>query len=307
MAQLAGGFNPLTAGVDKREARQLLGRPDPNVRKPKTKPPFRVPAWLQITGLLCGLLLCSTVIIYTLRAMIPTFDGKIQAAHRILAEPDPSILDLRNATEDLEKLLQRYPQDPMSVEALGLVDELQTRRLLRLAEGGRVGNREGAIRDFVLAYQANQKENLFDVLATYHKIMLEYESNSKETDYIYNESQRQFATAREAFREQAEWKRAELGQQEDRTAALEYAVQVKTVFGKDPRQTEWMSEWEGQFPELNVVEAWDRGFDEITIDSSQGGEVEVGMTEKAKVENGESAGSEKAATSGDNLNGDVIE
>ena len=116
-------------------------------RKPKTKPPFRVPAWLQITGLLCGLLLCSTVIIYTLRAMIPTFDGKIQAAHRILAEPDPSILDLRNATDDLEKLLQRYPQDPMAVEALGLVDELQTRRLLRLAEGGRVGNREGAIRD----------------------------------------------------------------------------------------------------------------------------------------------------------------
>jgi hypothetical protein len=82
---------------------------------------------------------------------------------------------------------------------------------------------------------------------------------------------------------------------------------VKTVFGKDPQQAEWMSEWEGQFPELNVVEAWDRGFDEITIDSSQGGEVEVGMTEKAKAENDESLGSEKAATSGDNLNGDGIE
>jgi hypothetical protein len=82
---------------------------------------------------------------------------------------------------------------------------------------------------------------------------------------------------------------------------------VKTVFGKDPQQAEWMSEWEGQFPELNVVEAWDRGFDEITIDSSQGGQVEVGMTEKSKAENDESAGSEKAATSGDNLNGDGIE
>ena len=151
----------------------------------------------------------------------------------------------------------------------------------------------------MLAYQANQKGNLFDALTTYHKIMLEYEINNKEMDYIYKETQRQFATAREAFREQAEWKRLELTQQEDRAAALDYAVQVKTVFGKDPQQTEWMSEWHGQFPELNVVEAWERGFQGIVIDSSPGDEAAVGLTEKSELENQESAGSETGVTRGE--------
>jgi eukaryotic-like serine/threonine-protein kinase len=257
VAQMAGGFNPLTAGADKREARQLLGRPDTsNPTVTKRKLPLKVPAWATVSALLLGLVICSTIIAFTVSSLIPTFDNKIKQAHRILASAEPSIMELRGAADDLTSLLQRYPAAEQAADARQLIDELSTRRLLRLAEGGRVGNRDGPTRNFVNAYQAALGEKYLPALQGYREVARELLAANQKHDYMYRETLRQIELVSDRLIKRAKQELDQRQAAEDRAAGSVWAADVKRVFGHDPEHREWLAVLSEQFPEILLVEAW---------------------------------------------------
>jgi serine/threonine protein kinase len=268
VAQMAGGFNPLTAGADKREARLLLGRPDTSIVTTKKKVPLKIPAWATVSALLVGLVVCSTIIALTVSSLIPTYDSKIQQAHRILALAEPSIMELRTATDDLNHLLQRDPGAEQADEARQLVDELSTRRLLRLAAGGRVGNREGPTRDFVQAYQAAEDEKLVSSLQGFRKVAAELIAADQKHDYMYRETNRQIGLVSERFIQQAQRELEKAAAAEDRSTGSVWATDVKRVLGNEPDHAAWIAELTRQYPEIELVEAWPALEPEVEADAA---------------------------------------
>lgn len=255
VAHLAGGFNPLTAGADKREARQLLGQPlDPprSSRQPEIR--WRLPLWAQVAGLGVGLLMCLGIIALTIASLMPSLEGRVSRGHLLLAQESPALYDLRVAIEGLEAMLRRMPDDPAAPEARQLIDELRTRQLLRLANRGRVSQQEPLIQDFTKAFQAAADDKFLPALEAYRKVLEHSDPADETTGYIYREAQKQLQTTRQQFLEAAKRELAAL--EEDRAAASAWATDVQKVFGADPEQAEWLAELCKKFPEISLIPPW---------------------------------------------------
>lgn len=255
VAHLAGGFNPLTAGADKREARQLLGQPLEPPRSPRQPEwRWRLPLWAQVAGLGVGLLVCCGIIALTVVSLMPSLEGRISRGHLLLAQESPALYDLRVAIEDLERLLRRMPDDPAAPEGRQLVDELRTRQLLRLASRGRVSQQEPLIQDFTRAYQATADDKFLPALEAYRKVLEQTDPADAATGYLHRETHRQMQVTRQRFLEAAKQELAALAQ--DRAAASAWASDIQKVFGADPEHTAWVAELSEMFPEISLIPPW---------------------------------------------------
>jgi len=257
VAHLAGGFNPLTAGADKREARQLLGQP---LELPRSRPQrawgLRLPRWAQVVGLGVGLLICCGIIALTIASLTPSLEGRIARGHLLLAQESPALYDLRVAMEGLERMLRRLPNDPAAAEGRQLVDELRTRQLLKLASRGRVSQYDPLIQDFTKAFQAADNDKFLPALEAYRQLLEQTDPADAETGYLYRETQRQYQTTRQRFLAAA--KQALVALKEDRAAASAWATDAQKVFGADPEQADWMTELTATFPEISLIPPWPR-------------------------------------------------
>ena len=84
VSQMSGGFNPLTAGKDKTEARRLLGQ-----KKKKRKKNADVPFWQRIpfqVGALLGILGLTAFMMYQL---IPNHQAMLEKAEAMVSSDDP--------------------------------------------------------------------------------------------------------------------------------------------------------------------------------------------------------------------------
>ena len=125
VSQMAAGFNPLTAGKDKSEARRLLGKKTP--KKPGDAVPLLQRTPVQI------LLLCfiAALIVYLLQ---PKSDGKLVAqAQQMIASPQ--MVQWSDARVLLEPIMNS--DRPLSDEATQLYYESKLKTLLARAESGK--------------------------------------------------------------------------------------------------------------------------------------------------------------------------
>lgn len=255
VAHLAGGFNPLTAGADKREARQLLGQPlEPPRGSRQAARHLRLPLWAQIAGLSVGLLICCGILAVAIANLMPSLEGRIARGHLLLAQDSPALYDLRIAIEDLERLLRRLPDDPAAAEGRQLVDELRTRQLLRLAERGRVSQQEPLVQDFTKAFQSAADDQYLPALEAYRQILEQTDPADPATGYVHRETQRQVELTRQRFFAAAKQQLTALA--EDRAAASVWATDVQKVFGSDPEHADWLAELSEKFPEIVAIPPW---------------------------------------------------
>ena len=127
VSQVTGGFNPLTAGHDKSEAKRLLGVRD---EKPKPTQPFYQSAWFLALSLLL------IAVVFGL-ALIPTPSSKIiQVAQDYMNSEDPS--DWRRGREEVKRIIERGDQDEYFDEAESLYFESMRRTLVQQAEKGQI-------------------------------------------------------------------------------------------------------------------------------------------------------------------------
>jgi hypothetical protein len=254
VAQLAAGFNPLNAGADKREARQLLGQSvEPLSRTPKREFSLTVPFWAQITGLILGLLVSAVIFVMTIVNMTPTFEDRIAKAHRVLGSDRPSLLEMGAVIDQLSEMIARYPEAEESGIAKSLTDELETKRLLRLAEIGRTGTLDSLTRQFVKAYQAAEDEKYFSAMELYRGLFLESNVEPSPNDYLYREAERQFMRCKGPYAEQV---RQQLALANDRSVAAQWAIEAKKALGAEPDYETWLAELAEDYPETQAIEPW---------------------------------------------------
>lgn len=255
VAQFAAGFNPLNAGADKREARELLGQPTEIHRKTKrVERELTVPRWAQISGLILGLLVSATIFGLTLYYFAPTFEDRINAANRVLASEQPSLLEMGRSINQLNELIQRYPDDTEVATARALVMELETHRLLRLAEIGRTGNLDEPTRSFIKAYKAATNGEYYAAMEGFHELINQRPLEPSPDEFIYREAQRQFRLCKSPYSEQI--RQQLVLASKDRAVASQWAIEAKKALGADPKHQAWLTELAADFPEIKLIEPW---------------------------------------------------
>lgn len=255
VANLAAGFNPLNAGADKREARELLGQTVEPVRKPQlARPPFVVPFWAQISGLILGLLASLAIFILTIISLTPSFEDRITVANRVLANQESSLFELGDAIKRLNEIVQRYPEASEAATAKSLVNELETRRLLRLAENGRTGSVDQPTRLFIKAYKAAEDGKYFVAMDGFRELLNSRPAEPNDNEFLYREAARQFMLCKTPYAEQVRQQLVLASQ--DRAVAVQWAIEARKALGTETEYQNWLTELAEAYPEIKLIEPW---------------------------------------------------
>lgn len=256
VANLAAGFNPLNAGADKREARELLGQTVEPVRKPqRARSPFVVPFWAQISGLILGLLVSLAIFILTIISLTPSFEDRITVANRVLANQESSLFELGDAIKRLNEIVQRYPEASEAATAKSLVNELETRRLLRLAENGRTGSVDQPTRLFIKAYKAAEDEKYFVAMDGFRELLNSRPAEPSDNEFLYREAARQFMLCKTPYAEQVRQQLVLASQ--DRAVAVQWAIEARKALGTETEYQNWLTELAEAYPEIKLIEPWE--------------------------------------------------
>ncbi len=256
VANLAAGFNPLNAGADKREARELLGQTVEPVRKPqRARPPFVVPFWAQISGLILGLLVSLAIFILTIISLTPSFEDRITVANRVLANQQSNLFELGDAIRRLNEIVQRYPEASEAATAKSLVNELETRRLLRLAENGRTGSVDQPTRLFIKAYKAAEDEKYFAAMEGFRELLNSRPAEPNDNEFLYREAARQFMLCKTPYAEQV--RQQLVLASKDRAVAVQWAIEARKALGTETEYQNWLTELAEAFPEIKLIEPWE--------------------------------------------------
>ncbi|MEM7453423.1 MAG: serine/threonine-protein kinase [Planctomycetota bacterium] len=123
VAQVAGNFNPLTAGTDKTEANRLLGRKERNRNEPDT------PFYQRVPFLLFALIVIATILVV---AILPTSDQKLMDRAKAMIEQG----ELSEAREELMLIMERNNDPELAKEAEELYYATRKSTLIRQAQTG---------------------------------------------------------------------------------------------------------------------------------------------------------------------------
>ena len=141
--QMTSGFNPLTAGADKSEARRLLGQET----KPVDETPLVQRTWFQVAVLVA----IVTVIVWG--AWPPSNQALWQRASRLATSNE--IGDLHRAAEHFGRIVERGGDDPLTEQARQQLLETRGRILMTRIQSGYVGL-EPKTRMFADAFDAER-------------------------------------------------------------------------------------------------------------------------------------------------------
>ena len=177
--QVAGTFNPLTAGSDKSEADRLLGR---------SGRPVAEHSFFQSAGFLVGsLALILAILIF---AMIPASSEKLMAnARNLMASSEPA--DWLEARNDLKEVMTRGSDNEHYGEAENLYFESRRRSLVMQAQNGRkIALQSAASQKFVDAVrlQANREYDL--AKATFQELVDSVDAQGDERHIHWESSSR---------------------------------------------------------------------------------------------------------------------
>lgn len=256
VAQVAGGFNALTAGVDKREARSLLGKKEPSPQqiarqKKRNETPLYVQTWMLVVGLIAA----SVALGGAFYMMMPSFDREIAWAQRVLENPDAEVMEMRNVEFSLKRLVARSPDDPQAKTVNQLLEDLQIKRLMRLARRGNVGLQDPTVKKFIGAYQADVKGEYQQSLEGYRSLLEDVSDDDPEEGFMYREALRQMVDVREKFAKKMQAELQEATTVDDQTRSIRIAVAIKQELGNSLAHREWVTAVERQFPKLAEIQA----------------------------------------------------
>lgn len=259
VAQMAGGFNALTAGADKSEARRLLGKQEPLSEKQleKKRQKEAIPFYMQTWLLVIGLIAASSAIGAAIYMITPSPDSALAEANRILADDDAGLLAIRSSENKLNKMIDWDPDGPRVPDLEDAIESLKIKRLMRLARQGHVGLQEPLTKLFINAYQADVSGDYRDALATYRKLLTQIPVGDERKGYMRREAVRQMEAVRERFAEKFRSDLEVAETLENSEDALPLALAIKSELGADPRFADWVSELEQRFPKLQDIEPLD--------------------------------------------------
>ncbi|MBL8891370.1 MAG: serine/threonine protein kinase [Planctomycetaceae bacterium] len=255
VAQMAAGFNPLNAGVDKREARELLGQFAEPPRPTKSwELSLSIPFGVQIAGLILGLIVSVAILLATVVSLTPTLSSRISLAHQVLAKDQPSLLELGTTIDQLKTMIDRSPTAIEIPAAVDLVQELETRRLLRLAEIGRPGNSDELTRRFIKAFQLAENENYYAAIEGYYSVLSERTTDTIDIDFLFREAERQVMRCKRPYAEQVRQQLALT--RADRAVAAQLAIEAHKVLGAETEYDEWLEDLALEYPEIKSIAPW---------------------------------------------------
>lgn len=255
VAQLAAGFNPLNAGADKREARELLGQlAEPSRPAKSWETSLSIPFGMQIAGLILGLLVSAAIFFITMVSLTPTLESRISAANQVLAKSEPSLLEMGTAIDQLKAMIDRSHESTEVPAALALVQELETRRLLSLAQFGRSGNSDPLTRRFIKAYQLAESENYFSAIENYYSLLSDRPEDTTAEEFLFREAERQLMLCKRPYAEQVRQQLALV--RNDRAVASQLAIEAHKVLGAEPEYRDWLRELALEYPEIKLIDAW---------------------------------------------------
>ena len=150
--QVSGSFSPLNAGVDKSEARKLLGQG-------KVKPKSELPFYQQIPFLVTGLFSIAAVLVFL---MVPTDQKEtVEEARQMIASDESS--DWTEARDLLKPIMAG--NDELADQAEELFYESRQKTLVRHAELQLDhGLQSRSARDYIAADQLRKKGKLMEAL-----------------------------------------------------------------------------------------------------------------------------------------------
>lgn len=155
--EVGGDFNVFNAGVDKTEARRLLGR---KVEKPE-QPPIFQKAWFLI---LC-LMVCMVAIVYFL---IPeSLETRMARAERLMASQD----DWELARDDLEYLKDQGSNKALAGRAEELFFELKRKALIHYKESPQLTH-DPERKDFYRALEAAEEGRLDEAAKLFEQLVI---------------------------------------------------------------------------------------------------------------------------------------
>lgn len=178
--QMAGGFNALTAGADKTEARRLLGKQAPGPEPDPSDDDFSFAGkWTTVllgTGLAVGMVILLVGFLIT---YVP-LDTRVEAAEKVLENPEATVSDMIRMERDLTRLVKRNPESEQAKRADELIDQIGERRLMRLAKRGRKGLHSPDVKVFIQAYQDWAGGKQEEAILAYRGILNRVEEDDRE-------------------------------------------------------------------------------------------------------------------------------
>ena len=175
VAQVSGGFNPLTAGRDKSEARKLLNR-----KKAKNKKENGIPFYERASFLAVCLIFVIGLLTY---ALWPASAQKLFDKGVALVESDePS--DWASGRAVLRKVARRNDPQLRSL-AESYILKSQRHSLVNQAKSGRKTPLQSEhVHDFIDAYHLEAESKLDDALAGYKEILDDLDEDEQKREHI---------------------------------------------------------------------------------------------------------------------------
>lgn len=162
--QMTRGFNPLTIGVDKTEAKRLLGQ----LEVVDNRPPLLQRTWVQVVGLVC------VVVAITYLAWPPSNATLFERGSQLLQSND--VADVTRAREYFDRIISRRWNDQWTRDAADMADAAKGKILVLNAEAGRQMLEPNA-NQFAEAYREEKVGNTADAIRLYNRLLRNIEGN----------------------------------------------------------------------------------------------------------------------------------
>ena len=157
--QVAGGFNPLTLGADKSEAKRLLGQKETR----EDKPPF----YQSIPFLVGSILLIAVIMVY---AIWPASNQKLMNRAEALLKSS-EVEDWRQARRNLRKIMEQGGDTELGQKAEHLFYESRRRSLIDRADSGPMVFDTREVREFLEAYRVESAGDKQQAALLYQKLV----------------------------------------------------------------------------------------------------------------------------------------
>ena len=189
IAQVSGGFNPLTAGTDRSEADRILEKPprwsfDPEI--------------LRSTGaMIIAFIMVVGIMVFALWP--ESTEAKFARAEKLVASSEPS--DWREARTILRAII-KSESEQFSAPAQELYYESRRLSLLAQAKRGKImGLQSQNTQNFIKAFQLQQENKLDDAIIGYDAILSSVDQHGEE-QFIYAEAKSRLSELRQQLQGQ---------------------------------------------------------------------------------------------------------
>ncbi len=165
--QMTGGFNPLTIGADKTEAKRLLGQ----LEVIDDRPAMYQKTWVQIVSLALVVLVIGYLV-------WPASNETLFQRGQKLIESN-SVDDVTTGRDCFQQIIDRRWNDQWTTDAGKMIDEARGTLLLLNAQSGKHQSIEPSTNDFYTAFSAERQGNKPEALRIYNQLVKNLDGDSQ--------------------------------------------------------------------------------------------------------------------------------